>query len=145
MTTTWRDAVRAALRDEAWLDRLLLLCRETMKTTPGWTPEQYDDETLRQTIRAFIALLMEALDHDAEPEAGTSWRLFMDATIPAYVAAGQSAASLVRGSATFLVLLTAEITSAVPPAVRQDVLRWIAGVAGRYVSDVCAAATRGEQ
>jgi hypothetical protein len=145
MTTNWRDAVRPALRDEAWLDRLLGLCRETITTTPGWAPEQYDDETLRQTIRAFIALLVEALDAPgaAEPQAGNAWRLFMDATIPAYVAAGQSAGSIVRGAATFLVLVAAEITSVVPPTGRDDALRWVAAFAGRYVSDVCAAATAG--
>ncbi len=139
--TDWRQEVGRALRDEAWLDRVLVIARDTMSTTPGWSPGQYDDETLRQTIRAFAGLVSEALDSPSGGEPGTSWQLFMEATIPAYVAAGQSAASLVGGSTSFLVLLTAELTSNVPPAARDDALQWLAAFAGRYVTDVCAAAT----
>ena len=128
------------MRDEAWFDRLVLLARDTMSTTPGWDPARYDDETLRQTMCAFMGLLHEDLDGPGDGQAGASWRLFMEATIPAYVAAGQSAGSIVGATTTFLVLLTAELGNSVPAAKRHDVVMWLATFAGRYVSDVCEAA-----
>ncbi len=137
--SAWRDEVRAALRDEAWSERLVALARNTVRATPGWEPGLYDDETLRQSIRGFVGLMSEALDARDQGETGPSWHLFMTATVPAYAAAGPSQASLVGASTSFLVLLTVELMTRVSGPSRDEALHWLGAFAGRYVSDVCAA------
>lgn len=134
----WRTEVSKILDDAQWLDRLVAIAGETIAATPGWTPGSYDDATLRESVRGFVAVLKESLDGTSDDMR----RLFMETAIPAYVAAGQSPESLVTGAATYQVLVATALVAAMPESARRDTLKWFAGFAGAYVSDLCASATR---
>lgn len=134
----WQSHVRAALRDPTWTDRLVALARETMASTPGWSPNTYDDATVREAIRGFVGVLEEGLGGTSDEVR----RLFMETAIPAFVAAGELPEVLVGGAATYQVLIALELVSAVPAEARPDTARWMAAFAGSYVSDVSKSATR---
>lgn len=134
----WPAAAIAIMSDDKWLDRLLALARETLALTEGWDPAKYDDEMLRESIRGYIGVVTETLEGRTDEKR----RLFLDVVVPAFVEAGQSSESLISATATYQVLVANELVAAIPESSRRETLAWFANFAGKYVSEVCASASR---
>jgi hypothetical protein len=95
-----------------------------------------DDTATEQFLRAFEALLREALEGGREQR-----ELVMDAAVPALVRNGQTAADLLRSHVEFFVALAPSVVGGVEPAgLRDDAAVWLGGYAAEYTAEVVARA-----
>jgi|GEM_PF-5102085 len=133
-----REVMKQLLRDPEIVDRLLPITRMTMELTEGWDAGKYDDSALREALRGFVAVLLEAIEGKSTELRG----FFMETTLPAFLEAGQSGDSLVKASATYVCLVAAELAAAAPPELRANVLSLGAVFAGTYVQEVCQVVSR---
>ena len=93
------------------------------------------DDELDQLVRATIAILLEGL------EGGTETRNFViETAVPAFVAQGETPATLAATSVTFAVMLSGLLSSKVSEKHRAETQAWIATFYGAYVRDVIQAA-----
>ena len=96
------------------------------------TTATLDDAATDQFVRAFQALMREALEGRREQRD-----LVMDAAVPALVARGSTVADLLRSHVAFFVALAPRLVEAVQPAgLRDEAAAWLAEYAAEYVLEV---------
>ncbi|HVM18013.1 MAG TPA: hypothetical protein VM290_10575 [Gaiellaceae bacterium] len=138
MTGELRQALLDAL--EATRAEQLALARRAVAETPEMAG-RYGEEDVRQLLNGFETLLTESVDG-----GGSETReFFIGTAVPALVADGQSPASLVQGTVTFVTLLATQLGERLPPEHRDEGRVWLAGFFGGYCRDVVAAALEAEQ
>lgn len=103
-------------------------------------PEPQLDDAADQLLRAFVALLREALEGGREQR-----ELVIPTAVPALVAAGQTTLEIVEGHVTFFMLLSAQLLDVVEADVRDEAAVWLARYAGEYVREVAEAALAAER
>jgi hypothetical protein len=103
-------------------------------------PDPQMDEAAEQLLRAFVALLREALEGGREQRD-----LVFPTAVPALVAAGQTALEIVEGHVSFFMVLSAQLLDAVGADVRDDASVWLARYAGEYVREVTEIALAAER
>lgn len=94
------------------------------------TPE----EQLVQLVHAVRAMLLEALEGGDETR-----RLVIETAIPAYVEAGDTAATIGGAITRFAVLVAEHIGSRVEPDLRTAAVAWLASFYARYVCETLEA------
>ena len=96
-----------------------------------------DDRASEQFMRAFLALLREAIQGGGEQRD-----LVMQTAVPALVASGQTPEQLVHGHVAFFMVLQARMVAAVPGELRDDAALWLARYAAGYTAEVLEVAQR---
>jgi hypothetical protein len=125
------DAVVGSREEMLALARGLLAASDRVSTT--------SDEQLEQLVRAGEAMLLEALEGRDETR-----RFVIETAVPAYVAAGESAATIASSSVTSAVLVSSLLAGKVSEANREAALSWLAAYYGSHLADVLAAVTEAQ-
>lgn len=117
----------------------------TLRESAARALEEYPDvgvgdDDLEQVLRAFQSLMLEELDGGGETRA-----LFMETAIPAFLADGIPAASLIGAATHVAVDVTPRLMAAVPPEDADRAREWLACFWSAYLKDVAAAAIGGAQ
>ena len=96
-----------------------------------------DEQALEQLVRAFEAVLREALTGGREQR-----ELVLQAAVPAIVANGAGLLDLIEAQVAVFVSVSAAVLEAVDPGERPAARVWLARYAGDYVREVAEVAER---
>jgi hypothetical protein len=105
---------------------------QTSRMTPESNPDDYSREDIEQFLNAYEALMLEALEGRGRAKRD----IIFESALPAVVAEGQPAVSMIQSNVATSVMMTYRLLDAVPAAAREESALWLAGFFSGYTREM---------